>query len=167
VTSVFAGSARSSRFASMLREPVKRALATLGRSAVGKHVVHAATAGDRGSGRFRDARWPASAACFEDLDFLFTSSQLNHGIVSLRFDEAAFLFRLVRSLDGARVVELGRFKGGSTFLLAVAMTPGSELWSYDLHVEVPAGTTGEELDSELSARRPSRRGRHANCTATP
>ena len=121
----------------MLREPIKRAVASLGRSTVGKHVVHAATASDRGNGRFRDARWPVSAACFEDLDFLFTSSQLNHGIVSLRLDEAAFLFRLVRSLDGARVVELGRFKGGSTFLLAVAMTPGSELWSYDLHVDVP------------------------------
>lgn len=135
----------------MLREPVKRALATLGRSTVGKHVVHATTADDRGSGRFRDARWPANVACFEDLDFLFTSSQLNHGIVSLRLDEAAFLFRLVRSLDEATVVELGRFKGGSTFLLAVAKTRESQLWSYDLHVEVPAGATGEELDSELSA----------------
>ena len=83
----------------MLREPVKRALATLGRSSVGKHAVHAATAGDRGSGRFGDARWPAKAASFEDLDFLFTSSQLNHGIASLRFDEAALLFRLVRSLE--------------------------------------------------------------------
>jgi predicted O-methyltransferase YrrM len=135
----------------MLREHVKRALASLGRTAAGKHAVHAATARERGSGRFRDARWPATAASFEDLDFLFTSSQLNHGIASLRFDEAALLFRLARSLDQATIVELGRFKGGGTFLLAVAMTPGSELWSYDLHVEVPAGATGEELDSELSA----------------
>jgi predicted O-methyltransferase YrrM len=135
----------------MLREPVKRALATLGRTSVGKHAVHATTAGDRGSGRFGDARWPAKAASFEDLDFLFTSSQLNHGIASLRFDEAALLFRLVRSLERATIVELGRFKGGSTFLIAVAMTPGSELWSYDLHVEVPESATGEELDAELSA----------------
>ena len=135
----------------MLREPVKRALAKLGRTSAGKHAIHAATADDRGSGRFRDARWPAAATCFEDLDFLFTSSQLNHGITSLRFDEAAFLFRLVRSLDEATIVELGRFKGGGTFLLAVAMTPGSKLWSYDLHLEVPAGATGDELDDELSA----------------
>jgi len=134
-----------------MREPVKRALARLGRTTPGQHVVFAATGGDRGSGRFGDASWPRRAASFEDLDFLFTSGQLNHGIASLRFDEAALLFRLARSLGPATIVELGRFKGGSTFLLAVAMAPGSELWSYDLHLEVPAGATGEELDSELGA----------------
>ena len=50
VTFVVTSSARSSRFARMLREPIKRGLATLGRSTVGKHVVHAVTASDRGSG---------------------------------------------------------------------------------------------------------------------
>ena len=135
----------------MLREAVKRALEALGRTGAGRHGVHAATAGDRGSGRFADARWPAQATGFEDLDFLFTSSQLDHGIASLRFDEAAFLFRTVRSLGRATIAELGRFKGGSTFLIAVAMAPGSELWSYDLHVEAPAGTTGEALDADLVA----------------
>lgn len=133
----------------MVRERVKRALLRLGRTAAGRHAVHAATAGDRGSGRFVDASWPASAGSFEDLDFLFTSSQLNHGIASLRFDEAALLFRTVRSLGPATIVELGRFKGGSTFLMAVAMAPGSELWSYDLHLEPPPGATGAELDRDL------------------
>ena len=136
----------------MLREPVKRALARLGRTTLGKHVVHAATAGDRSSGRFHDARWPERAEGFEDLDFLFTSTQLGHGIASLRLDEAALLFRTARSLGpNATLVELGRFKGGGTFLLAVAMPPGSELWSYDLHLEVPDGSSGEELDAELLA----------------
>lgn len=130
---------------------MKRTLVRLGRTGVGKHVVHAATAGDRGSGRFHDASWPAEARSFEDLDFLFTSSQLNHGIASLRFDEAALIFRLVRSLGVATIVELGRFKGGSTFLIGVAMIPGSELWSYDLQVEVADGATGGQLDRELSA----------------
>ena len=113
--------------------------------------MHAATGGDRGSGRFADARWPQRAREFEDLDFLFTSSQLNHGIASLRLDEAAFLFRIARSLGEAAIAELGRFKGGSAFLLAVAMAPGSELWSYDLHVEAPEGASGAELDRELRA----------------
>jgi MMP 1-O-methyltransferase len=135
----------------VLREPVKRSLARLGRTTFGKHAVHAATAADRGSGRFGDARWPSEVRGFEDLDFLFTSSQLDHGIASLRFDEGALLFRLVRSLGPATIVELGRFKGGSTFLMAAGMAPGSELWSYDLHLEVPAGTTGEELDRDLQA----------------
>jgi MMP 1-O-methyltransferase len=135
----------------MLTEAVKRALVRLGRTTPGKHVVHAATAGDRGSGRFGDARWPAKADAFEDLDFLLTSSQLNHGIASLRLDEAALLFRLTRALGGpATLAELGRFKGGGTFLLAVAMAPGSELWSYDLHLETPEGATGEEIDRELA-----------------
>lgn len=135
----------------MVRERVKRALLRAGRTTLGKHAVHAATAGDRGSGRFADASWPSTARDFEDLDFLFTSSQLNHGIVSLRLDEAALLFRTVRSLGQAAIVELGRFKGGSTFLMAVAMAPGSELWSYDLHLEPPSGATGAELDHELEA----------------
>jgi predicted O-methyltransferase YrrM len=133
------------------REWIKDAVRRLARTTPGKHLVHAATAGDRGSGRFVDALWPDGARDFEDLDFLFTSSQLNHGIASLRFDEAALLFRTVRSLGEATIVELGRFKGGSTFLMAVAMAPGSELWSYDLHLEPPAGTTGPELDRELTA----------------
>ena len=134
-----------------MREPVKRALARLGRTTPGKHVVHAATAGDRSSGRFTDASWPPKADAFEDLAFLFTSSQLNHGVASLRLDEATLLFGLTRSLGRAKLVELGRFKGGGTFLLAVAMAPGSELWSYDLHLETPAGATGEELDRELAS----------------
>jgi MMP 1-O-methyltransferase len=134
-----------------IREPVKRAFARIARTAPGRHAVHAATAGDRGSGRFRDAAWPTTARGFEDLDFLFTSSQLNHGIASLRFDEAALLFRTARSLGKTTIVELGRFKGGSTFLMAVAMEPGSELWSYDLHLEPPPGATGAELDRELQS----------------
>jgi predicted O-methyltransferase YrrM len=135
----------------MLRDAVKRGLAVLGRTSPGKHVIHAATAGDRGSGRFADDSWPPKAEAFEDLDFLFTSSQLNHGIASLRLDEAALLFRLVRALGPATLAELGRFKGGGTFLMAVAMAPGSELWSYDLHLETPEGATGEELDRGLAA----------------
>lgn len=134
-----------------IREPVKRALARIARTVPGRHAVHAATAADRDSGRFRDVAWPATARGFEDLDFLFTSSQLNHGIASLRFDEAALLFRTVRSLGKATIVELGRFKGGSTFLMAVAMEPGSELWSFDLHLEPPPGATGPELDRELQS----------------
>ena len=52
--------------------------------------------------------------------------------------------------DGA-VVEIGRFKGGSTFLLAAALRSRAALWSYDIHVVHDAAFTGAELDAELSA----------------
>jgi SAM-dependent methyltransferase len=57
---------------------------------------------------------------FEDCAWLLTSSELNHGLSRLRLDEAAYLYRLVRAFPAARVAELGRYKGGSAFLMAAA-----------------------------------------------
>jgi predicted O-methyltransferase YrrM len=135
----------------MLRDAVKRLLPRVARTGPGKHVVHAATAGDRNAERFGTVtRWPERLGGFEDLDFLFTSSQLNHGVASLRFDEAALLFRLVRDLGaGARIVELGRYKGGSTFVMAAALGAGGSIVSYDLHEAHDRGMTGDQLDREL------------------
>ena len=135
----------------MLRDTVNRLGVLAGRRWPGKHVVHAAAADDRAPLRFGEVeRWPGSVDGFEDLAFLFRSSQLDHGIVSLRFDEAALLYRLVRSLGQATIAELGRYKGGSTFVMASAMADGSELWSYDIHVDGPGGPQGADLDSELA-----------------
>jgi predicted O-methyltransferase YrrM len=136
----------------MIRDSIKRLVAASVRTTPGKHLLHAATTPDRHAERFRDvSTWPASARGFEDLDFLFTSSQLDHGIASLRFDEAALLFRLVRDAGPATIVEIGRFKGGSTLLMATAMASGSRLWSYDLHVAAREDLVGSELDAELEA----------------
>ena len=57
---------------------------------------------------------------FEDCFWLFSSNPLNHGLARLEFDEAAYLFRLVRSLGEPLAAEIGRFRGGTTFLLAAA-----------------------------------------------
>jgi predicted O-methyltransferase YrrM len=96
-------------------------------------------------------RWPEAVDGFEDLAFLFTSGQLNMGVALLTFDEAALLYRTARSLPpGSTAVEVGRFKGGSTFLLAAAMPHDAELWSYDLHVKLREEMTGERLDAQLS-----------------
>jgi predicted O-methyltransferase YrrM len=57
---------------------------------------------------------------FEDVVWLLSSNELNHGLSRLRLDEAAYLYRLVRSLSTPRVAELGRYKGGSAFLIAAA-----------------------------------------------
>lgn len=76
-------------------------------------------------------RPPERIRGFEDLAFLFSSNQLNVGIAVLAFDEGAYLYRIVRELSDATVVEIGRFKGGSTLLMAAALTQGSQLYSYD------------------------------------
>jgi len=95
--------------------------------------------------------WPQQLIAFEDLAFLFASTQLNHGIVSLAIDEAAYLFRLARSLGPATIIEIGRYKGGSTLVLAAAMDDGSTLYSYDLHVKRTGEYVGAELDAEVIA----------------
>lgn len=97
-------------------------------------------------GAVRD--WPRSLHGFHDLAFLFSSNLLNHGIALLAFDEAAYLYGLA---SGSRTaVEIGRFKGGSTLLLASALPRDGELWSYDLHVKLRGTIDGAELDAELT-----------------
>ena len=99
--------------------------------------------------RFRAVdTWPERLDGFEDLAFLFSSNQLNHGIALLTLDEAARLYGLA---SGARTIaEIGRFKGGSTLLLATAMPADGELWSYDLHVKLTGSVDGDDLDRELT-----------------
>ena len=93
----------------MLRDAVKRAVARAGRTGPGKHVVHAAATAEPVPERFAEVeRWPDGVRGFEDLAFMFRSSQLDHGIASLRFDDAAYRAGLVRSLGLATVAELGR-----------------------------------------------------------
>jgi predicted O-methyltransferase YrrM len=57
---------------------------------------------------------------FDRLLWLFSSNYANRGISLLLLDEALWLFNTVRSLDAPRVAEIGRAKGGTTFLLAAA-----------------------------------------------
>src|SRR5436190_11275516 len=57
---------------------------------------------------------------FEDLDWLLACNFANKGLLLMQFDEAAFLFRLVRSRPAAQILEIGRWFGGSAFLFAVA-----------------------------------------------
>lgn len=137
----------------MLRDLLKQALGAAGRTGVGKNLVNAAVQADPGLKRYTTVeQWPASLEGFEDLSFLFSSNQLSHGIASLQLDEAALLYRLARRVPPeAAVAEIGRFKGGTTLMLASALPPGAELWSYDLHVALRADLSGPQLDSELEA----------------
>jgi len=130
----------------VLKDLVRR----LGRTPVGKNLIHAAVLRDPSTMRFRNVeQWPADVRGFEDLAFMFSSNQLNHGVASLQFDEAALLFRLARDAQSGPFAEIGRFKGGSTIVFAAALPDGVELWSYDLHVALRADMPGAELDEEL------------------
>jgi len=122
----------------------------LGRTSIGKNLIHASVLRDPAAMRFPNVeRWPADVRGFEDLAFLFSSNQLNHGIASLQLDEAALLYRLGRDAETGPVAEIGRFKGGSTFVFASALRPGVELWSYDAHVALRPDMPGGVLDAEL------------------
>ncbi len=135
----------------MLADAVKRAIWRAGRTGPGQNAIHAAVLRDPRLARFDTVRdWPESLVGFEDLAFLFSSNQLNHGIISQQIDEAALLYRLVRGLGGATIAEIGRFKGGSTLLIAAAMHPQAELYSYDIHVPLEASFTGADLDRSLA-----------------
>jgi predicted O-methyltransferase YrrM len=135
-----------------MKDTVKNLFGRFGRTRPGRTAVMAATVGDPRRLRFSSARWwPETISGFEDLVFLFSSNQLNHGIISQELDEAALLYRVARGVEDGAVVEIGRFKGGSTFLLAAALAGRAELWSYDIHVEHDASYTGAELDHELAA----------------
>jgi predicted O-methyltransferase YrrM len=129
---------------------VKDLVRRLGRTGAGKNLIHASVLSDPASMRFRNVdRWPPDVRGFEDLAFLFSSNQLNHGVASLQIDEAALLFRLARDARSGPFAEIGRFKGGSTLVFAAALPPGAELWSYDLHVALRPDMPGAELDGEL------------------
>jgi predicted O-methyltransferase YrrM len=71
-------------------------------------------------------------AGFEDLYWLFTPNAAEHGLSRLELDEAALLFTVVRNFREPRALEIGRFRGGSTFLLAAA---GARVLSIDIDEE--------------------------------
>ena len=129
---------------------MKGLIRKLGRTKLGKNLIHASVLPDPATMRFPNVeRWPQHVDGFEDLTFLFSSNQLSHGVASLQIDEAALLYRLGKNATTGPVVEIGRFKGGSTFIFASSMRDGVELWSYDFHVALRTDMPGEQLDTEL------------------
>jgi predicted O-methyltransferase YrrM len=77
----------------------------------------------------------------EALPWLFHLGPSNRGLCQMDLDEALALWRLGREARGGLVIEIGRFKGGSTFLLACAVGAG-RLVSID---------TDDRYDAELAA----------------
>jgi len=134
-----------------VRSGLKQVVRRFSRTLVGKQLVYASVLEDPADLRFANVEhWPQSVDGFEDLAFLFSSNQLNHGIAALQFDEAALLYRLARDAQSGPFAEIGRFKGGSTIVFATALRQGIELWSYDLHVAWRPDLPGDVFDKELS-----------------
>lgn len=92
---------------------------------------------------------PEKVDSFEDLIFLFWSSPLNRGVARLDLDEASYIYKLLRSLKRPSCVEIGRFKGGSTFIIASAMD--GNLVSIDYHVKMMLVDEGKTYDDVLAS----------------
>jgi predicted O-methyltransferase YrrM len=69
---------------------------------------------------------------FEHLAGLFASTTLDEGVISMNIRQAAYLFGLVQAMAPSRVIEIGRYKGGSTLLIAAAMGGVGRFWSIDI-----------------------------------
>lgn len=69
---------------------------------------------------------------FADLAALFEQSPLTRGFIRMDINEAAAVYRALRLLDAPCGMEIGRFNGGSTLLLAVAGGPYGTLRSIDV-----------------------------------
>lgn len=69
---------------------------------------------------------------FEHLSGLFASTSLDHAVVAMPIRQGAYLFGLVQQMKARKVIEVGRYKGGSTLLLAAAMKGEGTLWSIDI-----------------------------------
>jgi len=88
-----------------------------------------------GTGHMHDTRRidtarpkPGPVEGFEDLTWLLSSNYANRGLALLMLDEALWLYRTIGALERPQVAELGRAKGGTTFLMAAA---GAHVLSLD------------------------------------
>jgi len=67
---------------------------------------------------------------FENLAWLFTCDSRNRGLIRQGFDEAALLWKAVKSTSGD-ILEIGRNLAGSTVLLAAASEADRNIYSID------------------------------------
>jgi predicted O-methyltransferase YrrM len=68
---------------------------------------------------------------FEELMYLFTSDRSSRGICRLNIAEAALLYKYAKKKQDDIILEIGRYKGGSTVILASALTTG-KVYSIDI-----------------------------------
>lgn len=78
------------------------------------------------------ARMPETLSDFGDLTCLFWPTPLNRGLLRQDMDEAWALYKTVHSIPRPRGVEIGRYHGASTVLLALTVGPEGRLLSIDI-----------------------------------
>jgi predicted O-methyltransferase YrrM len=145
-----------------LQRIFQRMLVRLARTAIGVRVLTAILVREPALGLdilgmklSRDAsfdevdRWPESLRDFADCAFVFSSNRANHGIAQLAIEEGAHLYRLLRE-NGGPCVEIGRYRGGGTLLMAAALPEGHELYSYDTHEKLAGADPDEPLRRVLA-----------------
>jgi predicted O-methyltransferase YrrM len=96
---------------------------------------------------------PQARLEFEDMAGLFASSMLNHGVIGMTIRQAAYLFGVARRSEAKTAIEIGRWRGGSTVVLAAAMGPQGKVWSIDVgeKAERVLHERAETLDDETRA----------------
>lgn len=71
---------------------------------------------------------------FEHLSDLFASTSFDHAVISMPIRQTSYLFGLTRQMGARKVIEIGRYKGGSTITIAAAMknAGAAQFWSVDI-----------------------------------
>ena len=69
---------------------------------------------------------------YHHLSFLFSSNNLNHGIIGLTFKMSEYIFNIVSENNYKVAIDIGTFKGGSSILLSSAMGLESKVYTIDL-----------------------------------
>ena len=90
---------------------------------------------------------------FEHLAGLFASTSLDHAVISMPIRQAAYLFGLTRQMKARKVIEIGRYKGGATLVIAAAMNGAGEFWSIDIgakEVRLFPGKSSQSFDEQLA-----------------
>jgi len=57
---------------------------------------------------------------FEEMVWLFNCGKESRGLIRISLDEAALLYKTIKAKEKPKVLEIGRYKGGSTLLIALA-----------------------------------------------
>jgi len=89
---------------------------------------------------------------FEHLSGLFASTPLDYAVVSMTIRQTAYLFGLVRQMKARKVIEIGRYKGGSTLTIAAAMNGEGNFWSIDLgdkEARLHDGKLSQKFDEQV------------------
>jgi predicted O-methyltransferase YrrM len=68
---------------------------------------------------------------FDHLAGLFASTSLDHAVISMPVRQAAYVFGVLKDMKARAVIEIGRYKGGCTLLMAAAMGGQGTLWTID------------------------------------